>query len=127
MLTDPPGASEVFLGGVVSYSNQLKQSLLRVSRKPCGHGAVSENCAQEMAAGIKNLTESSISISITGVAGPDGGNPQKPVGTVCFGFSVFNRMWSLTQTFSGDRESIRHKVAEFALLYLIKHLQGTKI
>ena len=128
MLTDPPGASEVFLGGVVSYSNQLKQSLLRVKPETLAeHGAVSENCAQEMAVGIKNLTESSIAISITGVAGPDGGNLQKPVGTVCFGFSVLNRVWSLTQTFSGDRESIRHKAAEFALLYLIKHLQGTKI
>ncbi len=128
MLTDLPGSSEVFEGGVVSYSNQLKQLLLGVSAKTLAtHGAVSEACALEMVAGIKHLTESQTAISVTGVAGPDGGTPQKPVGTVCFGFSVLNRVWSLTQTFNGDRESIRHKAAEFALLTLIKDLQGTRI
>ncbi|MCB5247745.1 MAG: competence/damage-inducible protein A [Candidatus Cloacimonetes bacterium] len=128
MVTDPPGASDIFVGGVVSYANTLKQSLLKVNPDTISkYGAVSEECALEMAAGIKNLTESQTAISITGVAGPDGGTPQKPVGTVCFGFSILNRLWSLTQTFSGDRESIRHKAAEFALLHLIKHLQGTKI
>ncbi len=128
MVTDPAGASEVFLGGVISYANALKQNLLGVKPDTLAvHGAVSEDCAREMAVGIKTLTESQTAISITGVAGPDGGSPQKPVGTVCFGFSVLNRVWSLTQTFNGDRESIRHKAAEFALLHLIKHLQGTKI
>ncbi|HOY84441.1 MAG: competence/damage-inducible protein A [Candidatus Cloacimonetes bacterium] len=128
MVTDQAGASDVFLGGVISYSNALKQSLLRVKPETLAeNGAVSETCAREMAEGIKHLTESQTAISITGVAGPDGGTPQKPVGTVCFGFSVLNRAWSLTQTFNGDRESIRHKAAEFALLHLIKHLQGTRI
>jgi nicotinamide-nucleotide amidase len=106
----------------------LQRTLLRVKPETLAeNGAVSETCAREMAEGIKHLTESQTAISITGVAGPDGGTPQKPVGTVCFGFSVLNRAWSLTQTFNGDRESIRHKAAEFALLHLIKHLQGTRI
>ena len=128
MVTDQAGASDVFLGGVISYSNALKQSLLRVKPETLAeNGAVSETCAREMAEGIKHLTESQTAISITGVAGPDGGTPQKPVGTVCFGFSVLSEVWSLTLTFNGDRETIRHKAAEFALIHLIKHLQGTKI
>ncbi len=128
MITDTAGASEIFLGGVVSYANELKQTLLGVAEATLSQfGAVSEECAREMALGIKTLTKSQTAISITGVAGPDGGTPQKPVGTVCFGFSVLTEVWSLTLTFNGDRETIRHKAAEFALIHLIKHLQGTKI
>lgn len=127
MITDVPGASESFLGGVVSYSNSLKQSLLDVSSKTLlEHGAVSEQCAQEMAQGIKNLTKSDVGISVTGVAGPDGGTREKPVGTVCFGFSDLQGTWSITHAFNGDRESIRFKAAEFVLLTLIRHLRRTK-
>ena len=128
MITDAPGASDYFLGGAVSYANELKQKMLGVAEETLSQfGAVSEECAREMALGIKYLTKSQTAISITGMAGPDGGTPQKPVGTVCFGFSVLSEVWSLTLTFNGDRETIRHKAAEFALIHLIKHLQGTKI
>lgn len=128
MVTDIAGASDIFLGGAVCYTNTLKQKLLGVRSETLDrYGAVSEECASEMAAGIKSLTDSQIAISITGVAGPDGGTDQKPVGTVSFGFSDLSGVWSLTQTFSGDRKTIRHKAVEFALLHLIKHLQGTKI
>lgn len=126
MITDVPGASESFLGGVVSYANELKQALLGVnSTTLIEHGAVSEKCAQEMAEGIKSLTKSQIGISVTGVAGPDGGTVDKPVGTVCFGFSDLQGTWSFTHAFNGDRESIRFKAAEYALLSLIKHLRRT--
>lgn len=126
MITDVPGASEYFLGGVVSYSNSLKQSLLDVNPKTLlEQGAVSEQCAQEMALGIKNLTKSHVGISVTGVAGPDGGTREKPVGTVCFGFSDLQGTWSITHAFNGDRESIRFKAAEFVILTLIKHLRRT--
>ncbi|NLW18994.1 MAG: competence/damage-inducible protein A [Candidatus Cloacimonetes bacterium] len=126
MITDVPGASESFLGGVVSYANELKQALLGVnSTTLMQHGAVSEKCAQEMAEGIKSLTKSQIGISVTGVAGPDGGTVDKPVGTVCFGFSDLQGTWSFTHAFNGDRESIRFKAAEYALLSLIKHLRRT--
>ncbi|MBW6514672.1 MAG: CinA family nicotinamide mononucleotide deamidase-related protein [Candidatus Syntrophosphaera sp.] len=128
MLTDPPGASDVFLGGVVAYSNAAKQRVLKVSPSTLAeHGAVSEESALEMVSGIKDLTESQTAISVTGVAGPDGGTIQKPVGTVCYGFSVLHKVWSLTQIFSGDREQIRHKAAEFAILHLIQNMQGTMI
>ncbi len=126
MITDVPGASESFWGGVVSYANELKQALLGVnSATLIEHGAVSEKCAQEMAEGIKSLTKSQIGISVTGVAGPDGGTVDKPVGTVCFGFSDLQGTWSFTHAFNGDRESIRFKAAEYALLSLIKHLRRT--
>ncbi|MGC9362266.1 MAG: CinA family protein, partial [Candidatus Syntrophosphaera sp.] len=90
-------------------------------------GAVSEECALEMARGIKNLTESSAAISVTGIAGPEGGTDAKPVGTVCYGFSVLTKEWSETRHFSGDRALIRHKASEFAILRLIQYLQGTKV
>jgi nicotinamide-nucleotide amidase len=125
MLTDLPGSSDVFTGGVVTYSNQLKNKVLDISEDMLlEFGAVSEECALAMVRGIKCLTESQVAISITGIAGPDGGTPQKPVGTVCFGFSDSSHTWSKTLIFSGDRESIRYKSVEYALLHMIKHLKG---
>ncbi len=128
MVTDPPGASDVFAGGVVAYANQVKLVLLKVHPETLAkYGAVSEECAREMALGIKILTNSATAISVTGVAGPDGGTELKPVGTVCFGFSCLDELSSATQIFSGDRNAIRIKAAEFAILHLVKLLQGKKI
>ncbi|MDZ4181387.1 MAG: CinA family nicotinamide mononucleotide deamidase-related protein, partial [Candidatus Cloacimonadaceae bacterium] len=126
MLTAESGASDVFLGGVISYSNELKRKLLSVSELTLDkYGAVSTETALEMLSGIKSLTESHCAISITGVAGPLGGTETKPVGTVCFAFAVFDETWHLTTVFSGNRDSIRHKAAEFAILHLLKRLQGS--
>jgi nicotinamide mononucleotide (NMN) deamidase PncC len=72
------------------------------------------------------LTGSDLAISTTGIAGPEGGTSEKPVGMVCFGFSVLNDIWSKTHIFNGDRELIRLQAAEFALLNLIRYLQGHK-
>ncbi|MFO8144289.1 MAG: CinA family nicotinamide mononucleotide deamidase-related protein [Candidatus Syntrophosphaera sp.] len=127
MITELAGASDVFLGGAVSYSNQLKQSIGVSAETLSKFGAVSEECALEMVQGIKNLTESSTAISVTGIAGPEGGTDDKPVGTVCYGFSVLTKVWSLTQNFSGDRALIRHKASEFAILHLIHYLQGNMV
>jgi len=79
-----------------------------------------------MVQGVKELTGSDLAISTTGIAGPDGGTLEKPVGMVCFGFSVLNKIWSMTRIFNGDRELIRLQAAEFALLNLIRYLQGHK-
>ena len=87
-------------------------------------GAVSESCALQMAEGIKLLTKSTCSISVTGIAGPNGGTAEKPVGMVCFGFIAAEKHWSKKQFFTGDREIIRIKAADFAILTLIQHLQG---
>lgn len=128
LLTDVSGASECYLGGVVSYANSVKNKVLMVPAAILEHqGAVSAECAEAMAGGIKRLTESSCSFSITGVAGPEGGSPEKPVGTVFFGFETTDRSWTGKQIFNGERDSIRIKAAEFALLEMIKYLQGRNI
>jgi len=125
LITDIPGSSNSFLGGVIAYSNAVKKNLLNVSDTVLEtEGAVSETCALQMAEGIKSLTKSTCSISITGIAGPDGGTAEKPVGMVCFGFIAAEKHWSKKQFFTGDREIIRIKAADFAILTLIQHLQG---
>lgn len=124
MITDPPGASAVFLGGVVAYDNQVKHKVLNVKRITLEtEGAVSEACAREMVLGIKSLTLSDAGISITGIAGPEGASAGKPVGTVCFGFSVLDQVWTSTKIFNGDRETIRWKASEYAILELLKYLK----
>ena len=128
LITDVPGSSNSFSGGVIAYSNELKKKLLKVSETVlASEGAVSESCAMQMAEGIKMLTDSSCAISVTGIAGPNGGTAEKPVGTVCFGFIAAEKPWSKKQFFTGDREIIRIKAADFAILTLIQHLQGRDI
>lgn len=125
LITDLPGSSKLFYGGIIAYSNELKENLLKVHEETLmRYGAVSENCALEMAWGIKQLTGSSYSVSTTGIAGPSGGSVEKPVGMVCFGFIADTKHWSKKQIFTGDRDSIRIKSAEFALLELVRYMQG---
>ncbi|HBP39242.1 MAG TPA: hypothetical protein DD640_11005 [Clostridiales bacterium] len=82
-LTDIPGASKIFRGGVIAYDNQVKERILQVPAAIIDqYGAVSEECAVAMAKGCRNVINSDIAISITGIAGPDGGSPGKPVGLV---------------------------------------------
>lgn len=123
-LTDIAGVSDVFLGGVVSYHNSAKEALLQVSPQILDeHGAVSRECAQAMAQGVQKSFGSDLAISVTGIAGPDGGSDAKPVGTVHFGFRIGNRGFEEHKLLFGDRESIRHKAAEMAILTLLKMLK----
>jgi nicotinamide-nucleotide amidase len=128
LMTDPAGASDYYLGSVVAYHNYIKTKVLNIPEAVISqYGAVSEECALAMARQIKRLTESLVSISITGVAGPTGGTNEKPVGTVWFGYSVLAEEWTLRSVFSGTRDSIRHKAAEYAILALAKKLMGSKV
>lgn len=111
-----PGASGVFLGSVVAYSNEAKSRLLSVSEATLGlHGAVSSECAREMAAGAARAFSASCAFAITGIAGPGGAQPGKPVGTVWLGYALAGETSSELLTLSGGRGSIRTRAAERAL------------
>lgn len=121
-LTDLPGSSRWFECGYVTYSNAAKVRDLGVSEKTLErHGAVSEATALEMAAGALRRTGADVAISITGVAGPDGGTAEKPVGTVWFGVATRDGRpaEARVQRFQGDRESIRSQSVKYALEWLV--------
>ena len=120
VVTDIPGSSNWFLGGVVAYSNTLKQSLLGVLPSTlAAHGAVSEATAREMAIGALETLGGQLAVAVTGIAGPDGAQPGKRVGTVWFGWAwregdeIETRV--ALETFSGDREAVRRQTAARAL------------
>jgi nicotinamide-nucleotide amidase len=107
-ITDVPGSSEYFLEGVVSYSNEAKINLLGVPKKLIEtHGAVSEQVAGAMAAGIRKRAGSTFGISVTGVAGPGGGSPEKPVGLVYIALADDSQTTTRKFIFPGDRQFIR--------------------
>ncbi len=125
MLTDIPGASDVFWGAVVSYSNQAKISCLQVREQTLErYGAVSENTALEMARGIRNLSTADWVLSTTGIAGPGGGSPEKPVGLVYIACIGPDRELVKRFQFGGGRERIRNLAARSALSMLLRQLPG---
>lgn len=115
-ITEVAGSSEWFIGGVVAYSNFLKERLLGVDSKLLvEQGAVSAPVARAMAEGIRNCTASMISMAVTGIAGPGGGTEEKPVGTVHFGLCVGDEVSEQCHTFSGSRKEIQEITAQTAL------------
>lgn len=122
-ITDIAGSSIWFDRGFVTYSNAAKRQLLGVTDFTLvEHGAVSEAVVREMAQGARRAAGANLALSISGIAGPDGGSELKPVGTVCFGFADDNaRVYSCTRIFSGDRESVRLQAAVFSLQTLLDH------
>jgi nicotinamide-nucleotide amidase len=123
-ITSVAGSSAWFDRGFVSYSNAAKIDMLDVSSKTLEKfGAVSEQTAAEMAIGALINSEAQIAGSITGIAGPDGGSPEKPVGTVCFAWTGKNLpVTTCTHWFNGDRESVRQQAAIFMMAGLIERL-----
>ncbi len=115
-ITSVPGASECFDCGVVTYSNEQKHKLLGVSEKTLRqYGAVSEQAALEMCKGVKELADADFGISVTGIAGPGGGTPEKPVGTVWIGICGENIHQAERFIFDGDRQQVRESTANTAL------------
>jgi nicotinamide-nucleotide amidase len=111
-LTDVPGSSGCFGYGIVSYSNGAKEAMLGVKQRTlAGHGAVSEPVVREMAEGALRLSGADIAVAVSGVAGPDGGSDEKPVGTVWFAWSMRGPAGITTDTdlrrFEGNRDSVR--------------------
>ncbi len=124
-LTDLAGSSEWFDRGFITYSNQSKMDMLGVSAATLqAYGAVSLEVAEEMAAGALLNSESGVAIAVTGIAGPGGGSELKPVGTVCFGFAIGERVISDKQWFDGDRQAVRQTSLEYALLRINQLLQA---
>ncbi len=122
-ITSVAGSSAVFLGGVVSYANAVKRDLLGVPQEVLegegAPGAVSDACAGAMAAGARERLKADGAVSVTGIAGPDGGTPQKPVGLVHFGLATAAGVRTERHLFAGDREAVRRQTAEHALALLL--------
>lgn len=123
-ITDLPGSSTIFDRGFVTYSNNSKQEMLGVQRNTIdGFGAVSENVVKEMASGALTHSQADISVAISGVAGPDGGTKEKPVGMVCFGMMKRGEEpKTMTEIFSGNRDEVRNQAVDFALYEIDKIL-----
>lgn len=117
VLTSIPGSSRWFERGFVTYSNLSKRELLGVRTETLARfGAVSEQAARAMAEGALAHSHADYALAITGIAGPEGGTPEKPVGTVCFAWAQRQRpSHSATRLFSGDREEIRRQSVAAAL------------
>jgi nicotinamide-nucleotide amidase len=111
LITKIPGSSAWFDSGLVVYSNQAKQDLLNVSAESLRqYGAASEQVAIEMAIGALNQGRANIAASVTGIAGPDGGSKEKPVGTVCFAWAGSDiASTTTTKHFSGNRQDVREQ------------------
>lgn len=115
-ITSVPGASDVYLGSVVSYANSVKENVLGVPHEVIATvGAVSRECASRMATGVRELLKVDRAVSVTGIAGPGGGSPAKPVGTVWFGLATAEGAIEEMCRFEGGREEVRRQAVEKAL------------
>ncbi len=124
-LTAVPGASDVFVGGVVAYDDGVKRTLLDVPADVLQvHGAVSEETVRAMAAGARRRFDVATSVAVTGIAGPTGGTPEKPVGTVWLAASVGDDIRALRRVFPGDRDEIRNRSAQAVLDLLRRQLES---
>ena len=129
-LTELSGSSAWFERGYITYSNQAKTACLGVPAELIeSQGAVSEAVAKAMALGAQRSAGTNVAVSITGIAGPTGGSIEKPVGTVCFGWSISSQAGEnltvcQTKLFSGGRTAIREQAAEYALTELLRLLSA---
>ena len=122
-LINVPGASEVFNEGYITYSNESKQKILGVKKKTLKKdGAVSAACAEEMAKGAAKAADAQAAISVTGIAGPDGGTEEKPVGLVYIGCYIDGEVWVESYHMNGNRQKVREISVKKALDILRRHL-----
>ena len=122
-LTSVSGASSVFMGSAVTYSNDMKNRLLGVPNGTLiSYGAVSSQTAEAMAVGACKNLQTDAAVAVTGIAGPDGGTPEKPVGLVYVGISYKNKTDTIELRLNGNREAIRTKTCALALLELYKRI-----
>lgn len=141
LITDLAGSSQWFERGFITYSNLAKKQMLGVDEQLLAdYGAVSESVAEAMAKGVLLNSQAHFSLSITGIAGPDGGTDSKPVGFVCFGWSYYSQnshknshkdkeiiTVTESQLFSGDREAVRKQSAAFSLQKILEIINNAHI
>ncbi|MHC1610924.1 MAG: CinA family protein [Candidatus Methanospirareceae archaeon] len=124
-ITNVSGSSEYYIGGVIAYTNEVKERYLHVARRTLDEkGAVSAECAREMASGVRRLLRSDIGISTTGIAGPTGGTPEKPVGLVYIALATKDYVDYEKHIFHKDREGNKREAADAALEMLKRYLTG---
>jgi nicotinamide-nucleotide amidase len=123
-ITSISGSSSWFKQGYITYSNDAKHQLLSVSTNTLQQfGAVSVQTVKEMAVGAARNASANCAMSVSGIAGPDGGSAEKPVGTVWFGFAVEQKVFAELKYFHGDRQHIRNQAVDFALLKMCELLK----
>lgn len=124
-ITNVPGSSDYFLGGVVAYAYEAKERLLGVRHETLyTHGAVSRETALEMAAGARRALGADVGLSVTGIAGPAGGLPGKPVGLAWIAVSTREVEQAERHLWQGGREAVKAQSAEAALALLLRILEG---
>ena len=122
-ITDIPGSSDYFVGGVVAYAYEAKVALLHVSWDTLRlHGAVSRETVIEMARGVRTALGADIGVSVSGIAGPGGGIPEKPVGTTWIGLSARDGDWARKFIWDGDRRLNKESSAQAALQFVLDYL-----
>ncbi|GHU91716.1 hypothetical protein FACS1894155_11630 [Bacteroidia bacterium] len=125
LITSVPGSSAYFKGGIVAYSNEVKQNILNVSGADLEkYGAVSEPVVLQMVTGVRQVLKTDCAISISGIAGPDGGSPEKPVGTVWIAALYKEKLVARKFHFSGCREENMLLAANTGINMLIELLNG---
>mgnify|MGYP000866504446 CR=1 FL=1 len=118
-ITDVAGASAVFGYGLVTYSNEAKQTILGVKKETLTiYGAVSEECAYEMAQGLKKVSGADCAVSVTGIAGPGGGSVEKPVGLVYMGLAWKDKIYVKKNLFQGSRDEIRQQTVKTVFAFI---------
>jgi PncC family amidohydrolase len=126
-ITNVPGSSDYFIGGVVAYAYEAKVTLLGVAWDTLNkYGAVSRETVLEMAAGARRTLGTDIAVSVSGIAGPGGGLPNKPVGTTWVGLATPDGKWARAFCFLGDREQNKTSAAEATLQMLLDYLNGER-
>jgi nicotinamide-nucleotide amidase len=123
-ITSVPGSSKTFVGSIVSYAESVKQRVLNVEAATLKkYSDVSVQTASEMCSGAAQQLQAKIVVAITGIAGPAGGTPEKPVGTVCFGVTTNGKTITHTTLIPGDREQLKLRFSQLALYYLLEELE----
>ncbi|MCD6291433.1 MAG: CinA family protein [Anaerolineae bacterium] len=126
LITNVPGSSDYFWGSAVTYANEAKERVLGVRHETLmEYGAVSPETAREMAQGARRLSGADVAVSATGIAGPSGGSPGKPIGLVYLHLSAPDAEWGERHVWSSDREGNKLASAEAALRLLLRYLERT--